>query len=298
MLRVMSRLVLLVFPVLAGFMVGAPSARAAEPPASEPPTTGRQGWFGVGLEPAGEQDQRWLGVTHAVPHVTRVFKGSPAETSGIQVGDFVIALDGADLTTVGEMVQKVGAKPPGTLVVLTIRRRAVVGALRLQAMLDLRPDMHALYRKDWVGRAMPTLAVRPVGTDTDLGLGGAHTAGRVVVLDYFATWCRPCRIVMPQLGRLQERYRKDGLLVVGVSSESEAILSDFFKTRPIGYTVAADPHGHFKREMAVGVMPTLWVIGPDGKVDEVFLGAGHDRELEQRIQALLKRRPGGPAPTP
>jgi thiol-disulfide isomerase/thioredoxin len=125
-------------------------------------------------------------------------------------------------------------------------------------------------------------------------------AGRVVVLDLFGTWCPLCRRAAPVLVSLYERFRGQGLEIVGLAYEQtadtaqakravEAFRSEF----AVPYVLALGPQAVWDelREHArvVGVVPTILLVDRQGVVRDVFEGlpAGHEAVVADRIERLL-----------
>jgi thiol-disulfide isomerase/thioredoxin len=119
--------------------------------------------------------------------------------------------------------------------------------------------------------------------------------GRVVVLDFWTTWCRPCRAIMPLLDALYRRHRDRGLSVVGLSPEPERSIRDHLAARPVDYTIARDTGGTM-RAYGIRGIPTLVVIGRDGAVREVMVGV--DAPAMRRLDALVQRLLAEPRPQP
>lgn len=264
-----------------------PLVSSADPP---PPEAPRKGWFGVSLEAATDVQQKELGVPRPIPRVTMVFTGSPAETSGVQVGDFVVSFDGADVQDVKDLVARVGAKAPGTEVGIVLRRANAKKPTKLRVVLDLRPDMREMLKKEWVGKSLPGFNVTDLhdgGGDLSLGEGAETSKGKVLIIDYFATWCGPCKVVMPQLEALQKQYQQDGLLVLGVSSEETDVLKKFLVEHPVAYPIASDAGEGIRKKLMVSVLPTVWLVDRNGVIKDVFLGSGHQPELEAAVRASL-----------
>ncbi len=137
-----------------------------------------------------------------------------------------------------------------------------------------------------VGVAPPVLtADRLQGPDpADL----SQLSGRVVILDFWATWCGPCQAIMPILDALSTQYHDRGLSVVGISAEPRGTIERHLRSRPVGYTIARD-QGPTSLRFGVSSVPMLVVVGRDGKVREVFVGVNGPRmrHLVDMIPALL-----------
>ncbi|MCB9665208.1 MAG: redoxin domain-containing protein [Alphaproteobacteria bacterium] len=148
----------------------------------------------------------------------------------------------------------------------------------------------------------PDFQVDRVGGGEPLSLAGL--AGRVVVLDFWATWCGPCRAVMPGLSSLHERYAADGLTVLGISDETSTTVRKFLvgqEARGVTYAhELALEGGGVRRDYGVRSLPTLVLVDAKGVVRWVHVGAGPLAELEAKVVDLLKvgRRPEAPTDAP
>lgn len=114
--------------------------------------------------------------------------------------------------------------------------------------------------------------------------------GKVVYLDFWASWCGPCRRSFPWMGAMQERYGAQGLQVVAINLDAKREDAErFLAATPAGFMVAFDPAGQQGRAYAVKGMPSSVLVGRDGRV--LWRHAGfrdEDREeLEKRIAAAL-----------
>jgi thiol-disulfide isomerase/thioredoxin len=119
----------------------------------------------------------------------------------------------------------------------------------------------------------------PDWTLTDAS-GTTHTLseyrGKVIVLDFWATWCGPCIRTMPEIQRLHEKYASNDLIVLGVNTWEESNSSAYMKEQ--GFTYGLLLKGEvIAKAYRVGLLPTVYVIGADGKI--VFRSIGVDDNL-------------------
>ncbi|MFA5057311.1 MAG: TlpA disulfide reductase family protein [Opitutaceae bacterium] len=133
------------------------------------------------------------------------------------------------------------------------------------------------------------------------GLAGAPppaTAGKVVLVDFWASWCAPCRMSFPAYAKLQADYRAHGLIVVAVSvDENPAAYEAFVKRLNPSFVVMRDQAQRLVHQVKVPAMPTCYLLGRDGRVRFVhqgFHGDDTERELRREIVALLTENPRSP----
>lgn len=116
---------------------------------------------------------------------------------------------------------------------------------------------------------------------------------RAKVVDFWATWCEPCRDQLPFLDRLAREYEDQGLDVAAVSfDEDRASLVRFLEETPVSFTVLWDKGGAALADrFEVMRLPTTLLIGRDGRVQEVHLGFDRAEEpkLEEAVRKLLAR---------
>jgi peroxiredoxin len=139
----------------------------------------------------------------------------------------------------------------------------------------------------WARPAKLEFALRDVaGNEVRL----ADYRGQVIVLDFWATWCAPCRVAIPDLVELYERYRDRGLVVLGVSVDDPATrLEPFMRELHMSYPVLIGD-GRYDLQEAFGPLigfPTSFVITRDGKICRRHTGIAPKAALEQAIASLL-----------
>ena len=126
------------------------------------------------------------------------------------------------------------------------------------------------------------------GKEIDL----SHYRGHPVIVDFWATWCGPCRKQIPELVALYQKYNKSrGLVIIGVScdliqGDGLRAVAPFVKEFRINYPIAlAD--GRLVDNMGVEAIPTTLFLGPDGKMVSRIVGAGRPGEISANAKLLL-----------
>ena len=119
--------------------------------------------------------------------------------------------------------------------------------------------------------------------------------GKVVYLDFWASWCVPCRLSFPWMNQLQQLYGPKGLAVVAVDVDRDRALGEeFLKQVPAAFRVVYDPSGHIARAYDFREMPTSVLIGRDGKPHFVHDGFFPDKEGEYLAHLNTLLADGGP----
>jgi thiol-disulfide isomerase/thioredoxin len=136
-----------------------------------------------------------------------------------------------------------------------------------------------------VGTALPDLAA--------CKLEGAlpATAGKVVLLDFWGSWCGPCKASFPALDALQKQYAKQGLIVLAVNlDEKPEAMHKFLKEHPVSFAVVRDAAQKLVKQADVQSMPSSFVIDRAGKVRFAHTGFYGDKtvaEYRTQIESLL-----------
>lgn len=114
--------------------------------------------------------------------------------------------------------------------------------------------------------------------------------GRVVYLDFWASWCSPCRKSFPWMNALQKRYADDGLVVLAINLDDDtAAARRFLQRYPAKFPVAFDPRGKVAERYELKGMPASYLIDRQGNLVSSHTGFREDDadRLETRIKALL-----------
>jgi thiol-disulfide isomerase/thioredoxin len=114
--------------------------------------------------------------------------------------------------------------------------------------------------------------------------------GKVVLIDFWASWCGPCKQEMPVLEELHKKYAKDGLVIVGVNIDNNAKkMNNFLKGAPATFRMVRDPKLNIASKYEPATMPSSYFIGRDGKTRYVHEGFQRKdaAEIEERVKRLL-----------
>lgn len=116
--------------------------------------------------------------------------------------------------------------------------------------------------------------------------------GKVVLLDFWASWCEPCRHSFPWMDSLRARLGPRGFEVVAIDLDKDRSLAEeFLEHHPVRFVVGFDPNGRTAEAYHVAAMPSSFVIGPGGEM--LLTHAGFDRRkttaIETTIEAALPR---------
>jgi len=115
--------------------------------------------------------------------------------------------------------------------------------------------------------------------------------GRVVLLDFWATWCPPCRAETPQLDKLWQQYKDKGLIVIGIALESGGApgIRKFTQENKLTYWQVSDDEGSIAEKYKIRPIPTTYIIDTKGiiRVAQVGYGPGVEKEFAKEIEKLL-----------
>jgi thiol-disulfide isomerase/thioredoxin len=157
---------------------------------------------------------------------------------------------------------------------------AILSPPRAFAAADLVP---------WAGGPTPPLALKDLGGNAiDL----SELKGKVVLVNFWATWCAPCIAEMPSMQQLRDKIGLAGFEVIAVNyKEGMPRINDFLKKRPLKLTIVRDAEGSARTAWGVKVFPTSFIVDTDGKIRYTVQGDVEwtSPKVESQIRELLPK---------
>jgi len=254
----------------------APITAASGTPTNTTPSRNLPGWLGVEL---AKREGAEAGVL-----IRSVMRASPAEHAGLADGDVVTSIDGQNVSGPSELRARVMQAQAGARVSLGVLRGTET---RLFAVdLEAAPNDDELMRKNFVGARAPDFgSLDTVQGSITPSLPGLK--GRVVVLEFWASWCGVCHVMAPTLNDWNDRYSAQGVTVLGVTSDPVDVAGRTAGELRMGYPLASDGTGSMLRAYRAYALPTLFVIDKQGNVRDVLIGYSTPRLRE--IEALVRK---------
>lgn len=115
---------------------------------------------------------------------------------------------------------------------------------------------------------------------------------KIIVLNFWATWCPPCREEMPELSKMQDQYKDQNLVIVGLSTEDLDTTKNFIAEQPVSYPILAGDMQAMSFAESLGnnqsILPYTVVIDEKGQLVKTFFGRVNQALLEKNILPLLK----------
>jgi len=254
-----------------GFIGGSIAALAAAGLPSLAFAEGRP-WIGIELDKAD------VGVL-----AKRIFRGSPADKANVKAGDVILAADGADLTAPGELIKKIRAAGVGKVMTFKIEHAGTKSDVKITLAEHpgdeevLRMHLVGTFASSWKG----TKAAR--GELSDI----KQLKGKVVLVDFWASWCGACRAMVPTLNELHEKFGAQGLKIVGLTEDTEEAALKVADRLTIKYAIGASASVDTLRAYSVSALPTLFLVDKKGVIRSASIGLQPSESLTAMTKKLL-----------
>jgi peroxiredoxin len=142
-----------------------------------------------------------------------------------------------------------------------------------------------------VGDTAPAFTVT---TDSGRSVSVGNFGGRLLVLNFWATWCPPCIQEIPSLNQFQKRFQDSGVVVLGVSiDKDEKAYRNFLGKARVGFLTSRDPEAKINGEYGTAKVPETYIIDTKGKVVQKLIGPQdwNDPGIVRDVEALLRSSP-------
>ena len=137
-----------------------------------------------------------------------------------------------------------------------------------------------------IGETMPDFALPDVGGKT-VKLSEVVRNKKVVMINFWATWCGPCRVEMPSFEQLYNEQKNNGFTILAVAEDEErAKVDQYLKKKSVGFPILLDQDNALLKQLKIETLPTTVLLNSDGKIREVYEGV--HPYLQYSVQAALK----------
>ncbi len=144
----------------------------------------------------------------------------------------------------------------------------------------------ALVAGQIIGKPAPDFTLKTLDGKT---LTLSQLRGKAVVLNFWATWCPPCKVELPWFVDFQKQYAGQGLEIVGISEDEggKDKVAAFAKEMGVNYTIAVDDDTVSRKYGDVEDLPTTFYIDRNGKIVQFVMGLADRSEIEEKIKTTL-----------
>lgn len=231
----------------------------------------------------------WLGVTfkkgtyenHLALQVIGVHPSSGCFTAGIVAGDQIVGVQGKPLQDVSQIQQAIAGGKTGSSLKVEIVREGKKKNLTVK--LTDRPDDISSLTGSAIGSKIASF-----GENFYKNGEKRKAKPKATILDFWATWCGPCRKTLPVLASIYNKYSSKGLEVIGISSEDVNTLNQFYASQHSSpYPLYRDATQDMWRRYGIHAVPTLMLLDENGYIKRVWSGAPSEALVEQLVVEVL-----------
>ena len=233
----------------------------------------------------------WLGLiykkdlfeNHLALRVSGVHPESGCLAAGVVSGDLVIGIDGKNLVNTAQLQNVLKNAKVGSKVKIEIFREGK--RIPLTVTLTERPDDISNLTGSAIGSK-----IAKFGDNFYKNAEKRQEAPKATLLDFWATWCGPCRQTLPVLEKMYNKYASQGLEVIGISSEAEKTLLAFYKKQHASpYPLYRDADQGLWRRYGIHAVPTLMLLDSNGYIKRVWSGAPSFEMLEKLVLEVMEK---------
>jgi len=155
-----------------------------------------------------------------------------------------------------------------------------IGAISLILTVGLGAAAQARSSQNNVGTQLGPIDVKFIENKPE-----GEWAGKPMVVEFWATWCGPCRDSIAHLNKVHEKFKDRGLVILGITDEDKKEVKAFTKKTPMHYMVASDEKAKLKKSLGVNAIPHAVIVDKTGKI----VWEGHPIQLDEKVlEEVLK----------
>lgn len=231
----------------------------------------------------------WLGVTfkkttfenHLALDVKGVHPGSGCFTAGVVAGDKIVGVEGKPLNDMSQLTSFIGGAKAGATMKIEIERGGK--KILLKVKLTDRPDDISSLTGSAIGSKMAEL-----GKNFYQNADKRKAKPKATLLDFWATWCGPCRKTLPILESIYAKLGNQGLEIIGIADEDLGTLNAFYERQHRSpYPLYRDATKELWRRYGISSVPTLMLLDSEGYIKGVWSGVPNQKALEQIVQETM-----------
>lgn len=231
----------------------------------------------------------WLGVTfkkttyekHLALDVKGVHPGSGCFTAGVVAGDKIIGINGKPLAEMSQITSVISKSKTGSTVGIEVFRDGK--KIPLKVKLTDRPDDISSLTGSAIGSKMAEL-----GKNFYQNGDKRKAKPKATLLDFWATWCGPCRKTLPILESIYSKLGNQGLEIIGIADEDLNTLNAFYERQHRSpYPLYRDATKELWRRYGIRSVPTLMLLDSEGYIKGVWSGVPNQKALEQLVQETM-----------
>lgn len=272
-----KRIITALFWLSAGLSPAFLPLSKAEAQADSARVSESKGWLGVQMERRNTSKVVGVAVQRAVP-------GSPAEAANLQRGDIIQRVNGEEVRTPADLSRRIATVRAGESVRLDIgggNARAVT------VTLAAPPRDPANLAGQLIGRPAPS--TQALNAQSGAKEEVAPRDGKVRIVELWATWCGPCKVIQPAVSRQVEAMDSERFEFVGVAEDGTAEVRKYLSRYPVNYRVLIDPENHVGDAYWSTATPTFVLIDADGRIVAHRSGIDGVDALFEQARGLVRK---------